>query len=163
MYIYIISFHLIFMSQIIYMKDTLYVEYFENSFYFLPLNTYPEYNRPIQRNIPYTYTYIRFPHWKFSLIFLLYSISAPRAAYITIQAHLSHVAFSRRPRFTSPPFATPFEPSRSFYFVCLYRFPPPPPPPFEAMGASSGVQAIIPSGWNSIGTTEMAQGSWPMA
>lgn len=155
------SSHLISMSQIIYMKDPTRTDS-KNSSYFLPLNTYPEYNRPIQENILYnTFTYTRFSHWKFSLI--LYFIQ-----YLRLVLHISpskrisrtvfsHVAF---PCLTSPPFAAPFEPSPSFYFVSLYR---PPPPSFEAMGASSGVQAIIPSGWNSIGTTEMAQGSWPMA
>lgn len=34
---------------------------------------------------------------------------------------------------------------------------------FEALGASSGVQAIILFELNSIGTAGMAQGPWPMA
>lgn len=118
------SSHLISMSQIIYMKDPTRTDS-KNSSYFLPLNTYPEYNRPIQENILYnTYLYTFFPLKIFSYP-LLYSISAPRPAYITIQAHLSHifshVAF---PCLTSPPFAAPFEPSPSFYFVSLYRPPP---------------------------------------
>lgn len=119
------SSHLISMSQIIYMKDPTRTDS-KNSSYFLPLNTYPEYNRPIQENILYnTFTYTRFSHWKFSLI--LYFIQ-----YLRLVLHISpskrisrtvfsHVAF---PCLTSPPFAAPFEPSPFFYFVSLYRPPP---------------------------------------
>lgn len=153
--------HLISMSQIIYMKDPTRTDS-KNSSYFLPLNTYPEYNRPIQENILYnTYLYTFFPLKIFSYP-LLYSISAPRPAYITIQAHLSHGFL---PRCISMPHFSTFRRTFRTVPLLLFRFPisPLPPPSFEAMGASSGVQAIIPSGWNSIGTTEMAQGSWPMA
>lgn len=179
-----IFYHLISTSQ-----TNIYIFLNENSSYFLSLNIYVS-NHLRERSCTYiqilkilptfyhlipilnttdqykktsciTHTYTRFSHWKFSLI--LYFIQ-----YLRLVLHISpskrisrtvfsHVAF---PCLTSPPFAAPFEPSPSFYFVSLYR---PPPPSFEAMGASSGVQAIIPSGWNSIGTTEMAQGSWPMA
>lgn len=136
MKISLISSHL--MSQIIYKKNV----DFKNSFHFLPFNTYPEYNKAC---ITYTFFPLKiFPYLS------PHSISASFVLHISKRTLHFHVA---------SPFATPFEPSRSFYFVRLYRsFPP-----FEAMGASSGVRAIIPSGWNSIGTTEMAQGSWPMA
>lgn len=120
------------------------------------LNTTDQYNETSRIHI-YVYTFS--PLKIFSYLFTLFNIRASCCIYHHPSASLARCIFTP----STLHFSTPFEPSRSFYFVCLYRFPPPPPPPFEAMGASSGVQAIIPSGWNSIGTTEMAQGSWPMA
>lgn len=56
-----------------------------------------------------------FPIENFPLSFTSFNICILRPAYISRTLHF-HVA---------SPFATPFEPSRSFYFVRLYRsFPP---------------------------------------
>lgn len=118
------SSHLISMSQIIYMKDPTRTDS-KNSSYFLPLNTYPEYNRPIQENILYnTYLYTFFPLKIFSYP-LLYSISAPRPAYITIQAHLSHGFL---PRCISMPHFSTFRRTFRTVPLLLFRFPISPPP-----------------------------------
>lgn len=81
---------------------------FKNSFHFLPFNTYPEYNKAC---ITYTFFPLKiFPYLS------PHSISASFVLHISKCTLHFHVA---------SPFATPFEPSRSFYFVRLYRsFPP---------------------------------------